>query len=366
MLRLSSFGKVLPEDQREYVEISRELYDRIWRPIEEHVVDRDLVLIAPDDALNLVSFAGLMDRDSTYLIEKSTIHYLTCGRDLMRLKERSKIGSGLLAFGDPDFDAAASARLQDSHRPEDSVGSAGYHATRNVRSGCVELAQTRLSPLPETRDEVEQILAHWQQATDERAVAYFDSDASEEKFKREAPGYRVIHLATHGYFLTGECRPESPDTMSESARGDFDENPLLLSGLFVAGANLHGADADSSGAEDGVLTAYEVSALDLEGTDLVVLSACETALGEIDAGEGVYGLRRAFQMAGARTVVSALWPISDKATSETLSRLYEETGHTVPEQLRTLQLERIRALREAGELDHPVRWAAFIAIGAWE
>jgi CHAT domain-containing protein len=139
----------------------------------------------------------------------------------------------------------------------------------------------------------------------------------------------------------------------------------LLSGLFLAGANLHGEGADDLGAEDGILTAEEVTAMNLDGTQLVVLSACETGLGEVKSGEGVYGLRRPFQMAGARTVISALWPVSDEVTAEMMSRLYERKDESLPEIIRQLQLETITALRSQNRVDHPFSWAAFIAVGDW-
>jgi CHAT domain-containing protein len=118
--------------------------------------------------------------------------------------------------------------------------------------------------------------------------------------------------------------------------------------------------------DDGVLTAYEVAAMDLHGTEMVVLSACETGLGDVYQGEGVYGLRRAFQMAGARTVISALWSVPDKETAAIVSELYAATAETIPEKLRRIQLKRIAELRAAQMADHPYRWAAFIALGDWQ
>ena len=185
-------------------------------------------------------------------------------------------------------------------------------------------------------------------------MAFYGGDASEERFKSDAPGNRVIHLATHGYFLGGAC---------DSGGAFVGENPLLLSGLFLAGANLHGRDADSLGAEDGILTAYEVSAMDLEGTELVVLSACETGLGEMTEGEGVYGLRRAFQIAGARTVVSALWPVGDEETAELMGRIYQGGDLGIADVMRKVQMEEIHVLRSRGQVDHPFTWGAFIALG---
>jgi CHAT domain-containing protein len=108
-----------------------------------------------------------------------------------------------------------------------------------------------------------------------------------------------------------------------------------------------------------------VSAMDLEGTELVVLSACETGLGRVEEGEGVYGLRRAFQMAGARTVISALWPVSDEATADMMGRLYEREDESIPETMRRIQLGKIEELRQEGQPDHPFTWGGFIALGDW-
>jgi CHAT domain-containing protein len=120
------------------------------------------------------------------------------------------------------------------------------------------------------------------------------------------------------------------------------------------------------GLEDGILTAYEVSAMDLTGTEMVVLSACETGLGRVEEGEGVYGLRRAFQMAGARTVISALWPVSDEETAGLMGDLYTRTGESIPETMRRIQLKRIEAIRAGNGPDHPYTWAGFIALGDWD
>lgn len=353
-------------DRHKYKEISEELFNRIWQPIERYVADKELVLIAPDGALNMVSFAGLTGGDGKYLIEKHAVHYLSAGRDVIRFKQEVEPGSGLFALGDPDYDATALARLSiPEETPSDSLPEPDLYAVRNIRSGCGELKDITVNPLPFTRSEVESVAESWAASLDEPVAVYFGSDASEEKFKAEAPSKRVIHLATHGYFLEGACQPDIPKRGFGDDVGFVGENPLLLSGLFFAGANLHGEGADSVGAEDGILTAYEVSAMDLEGTELVVLSACETGLGEVKEGEGVYGLRRAFQMAGARTVISALWPVSDKTTADMMSRLYDRKGESLPETIRRIQLKSINELRSQNKADHPFSWGAFIALGDW-
>ena len=144
------------------------------------------------------------------------------------------------------------------------------------------------------------------------------------------------------------------------------ENPLLLSGFALAGANRRTAAAP--GEEDGILTAEEIAGLDLTGTEWAVLSACESGLGAIAAGEGVLGLRRAFQIAGARTVIMSLWPVEDEATHRWMKALYEHRllDHmSTAESVQQASLDLLHARRAAGESTHPFFWAGFVAAGDW-
>lgn len=354
------------KQKEDYQSIAQELYDAIVRPVEKHLENNRQVLVAPDGALNLISFAGLIDDNGKYLIEKYSIHYLSAARDLIRLSDPGESGQNLFALADPDYDATAEARLGESDDVLYASVDPGDHSTnRNVRSGCGDLRELTVDPLPYTRKEVEGIVLHWNASNEESAIVYFGAGASEENFKAEATGKRIIHLATHGYYLEGYCNPEQETQGTGEESRFIGENPLLLSGLLFAGANLHGQDLDSWMAEDGILSAYEVSAMDLDGTDMVVLSACETGLGEVRDGEGVYGLRRAFQLAGARTVVCALWPVADKQTVELMAELYQTSQESLPDRIRRVQLAQIAKLRAAGLSDHPFTWAAFIATGDW-
>ncbi len=351
-------------NEKDYKRISDEIYQLVWKPIENELGQPEIVFIAPDGALNLVSFAGLMDDTGKYLTEKFPIHYLSSGRDLLRLKEKPPSGSGLLALGDPDYDAPASARL--STRPvqaaADTLLASVFPIVRNVRSGCKELREIKVSRLPQTRQEVELISKRWKEESKEPVRVYFGAQACEETFKADAPGSKVIHLATHGYFVSPEYLQRPQRRSIDPLETFVGENPLLHSGLFLAGSNLHGKGADSLGCEDGILTAEEVAGMDLEGTELVVLSACETGLGEVKLGEGVYGLRRAFQMAGVRTVISALWPVSDQTTAELMGRLYSPKKGNIPQLMQRMALNQIKELRKKGQSDHPYSWGAFIAL----
>ena len=366
MFRAANLGTIpSPAYKEEYRSINQRLFSRIWLPLEKYLAGHNLVFIAPDGELNTVSFAGLMDQDGHFLIEEFALQYLSSGRDIFRYHNGETQTMGLFAIGDPDYDAPGYARAGDISTEGYVMADRKYSVPRNIRSGCGRLNEIFLGPLPGTRDEIKAVSSAWEESFREPIYAFFGPGASEENFKRKAPGCRAIHLATHGYFLDGSCRIDAPQDEHAQDNGWVGENPLLRSGLFLAGSNLHGAGSDSIGIEDGILTAYEVSAMDLEGTDLVVLSACETGLGDIQVGEGVYGLRRAFQMAGAHTVISALWPLSDQYVSELLGDLYRRKDISLAEVMRRMQLARIAGLRQKGQSDHPVSWAAFIAVGDW-
>jgi tetratricopeptide (TPR) repeat protein len=348
-------------NQTVYASVSDNLFSLVWRPFAALVKNASTVFIAPDGDLSLVSFAGLLDDDRKYLIEKYPIHYLASGRDLIRMQDKAPSGSGLLAMGDPDFE-----RLSQS-APAASISVPLVLAAFNLRSSCEALNKLRVAALPGTRREVESVVMQWKRSGAEAALACFDSGATEECFKQQAPGKRVIHLATHGFYISEECKPiRSLHALQESLESSVGENPFLQSGFLLAGANRHGNGANEPGGDDGIVTAEAVAAMNLQGTDLVVLSACETGLGAVKSGEGVYGLRRAFQVAGARTVISALWPIDDKATAEFMGRLFAAKDETIAQTMQSTALNRLASLRAARKSDHPFYWAAFVAMGDWK
>ena len=182
------------------------------------------------------------------------------------------------------------------------------------------------------------------------------SAATEGAVKDRAGGRRILHFATHGFFLGEEC----PD------RAVTRENPLLRSGLALAGANLRNSAA--AGQEGGILTAEEAASLDLEGADWVVLSGCDTGLGELSAGEGVLGLRSAFLEVGARTVITSLWPVRDDEALVWMSQLYQSRiarNRSTARAVRDATLHALRQRRDAKRSTHPFHWASFLAVGDW-
>jgi CHAT domain-containing protein len=170
---------------------------------------------------------------------------------------------------------------------------------------------------------------------------------------------RVVHLATHGFFLGAWCEESSATPGSTAAPA-----PLLLAGLALAGANdrMHGATDEN----DGILMAEEIATLDLQGVEWAVLSACDTGIGVPRAGEGLFGLRRMFQIAGARTVIVTLWPVVDRTTREWMTTTYRDrfvAGRATADAVRDATIRIIASRRARHESTHPAYWAAFVAIG---
>lgn len=362
LLKVSELGHPpLEAHAREYAGIARRLYTAALGPLEARIRKSDMILFAPDGTLNLVSFAGLSDDRGKYVIEEHAVAYLSAGRDLLRLKHEMPDGKGAVAIGDPDFDASVELRRTQSEGITVASAVAGGSSLRSVRSACPNIWSEVVSALPGTREEVDRVAAAWQGIPISPARRFVGAGATEDNFKRFAPRSRMVHIATHGFFREKGC-----ERAIGGDEGGLDENPLLRSGFFLAGANLHGAGADSAGCEDGIVTASEVSEMDFAGTRIVVLSACETALGDVQEAEGTYGLRRAFQMAGARSVVSALWPVSDETSATMMGEIYSRSRAPLIERIREIELDQIGELRKNGLSDHPQNWAAYIVTGDWK
>ena len=158
-------------------------------------------------------------------------------------------------------------------------------------------------------------------ANDSQPTLLTGVQADEQEFKTLAPGHRVLHLATHGFFLDEACDSGPATKDARSTRSVHRENPLRLSGLAFVGANRH--EPPAQGEDDGILTSEEISTVDLRAVDWVVLSACDTGVGDVRPGEGVFGLRRAFSIAGARSLVMSLWPVEDASARQWMAALYD-------------------------------------------
>jgi CHAT domain-containing protein len=320
---------------------------QVWDPMEPALAQSRRIFLTPAGALNLVDFGALPAADEGYLAEHTAVlHYLSAERDAVPAAT-GKIGSGLLAFGNPSVNGTA--RI---------AGRAVATQLRGDGTGCVEYGSMRFAALPASAREVREIAALWREGGEGAVFEGTGEAANESAFKANSSGKRVVHVAAHAFFVGNGCR-----TAAASAAGD---NPLLLAGFALAGAN----DRHSAGTsgEDGIVTAEEVAAMDLQGVEWAVLSGCETGVGKLLPGEGVFGLRRAFQMAGARTVIMSLWPVDDQATRAWMTALYREhlTKHRgTADAVRAASLAALAKRRAGGLSTHPFYWAGFIAAGDW-
>lgn len=321
-------------------EIARSLDEQVMRPVRPLLGGARRLVVAPAGALALVPFGALVDEDGQWLVERYAISYVTSGRDLLMQDDAAPARGEPVVVAAPDFGARGEAA--------DAAG---------------VLARVTFPPLSGTREEADALAKVWPKAT-----VLTGADATEAAVRAvHAP--RVLHLATHGFFLGGDAGNGAGKRalVLEGVAGaapPAPPNPLLGSGVALAGANQHASAADASGAhDDGVLTATEAAGLDLVGTKLVVLSACETGIGRVDGAEGVTGLRRALVIAGAEAVVMSLWKVDDAATRDLMVAYHRELakGGGRSESLRSAEL----ALLASPERRHPYYWASFIASGDW-
>jgi CHAT domain-containing protein len=370
VLRAGSIG----EAENSYRAAGIALRQKVWDPLRPHLDGASMVFVVPDGTLNLVSLAALPVGSTRYLIDQGpVIHYLSAERDLVSSPSPSAPTGGLLAIGGAAFDDASSfTKASTRPVPGARAGSNGSAAASTLRATCGTLQSMRFEPLAGTGREVHEVARLW---TGSPSQILENREATERAFKRDAPGRRVLHLATHGFFLDGLCPPAAVGTRSvgglstgrqSQSKLGLGESPLLLAGLALAGANRRAAAGPAD--EDGILTAEEVTALNLEGVEWAVLSACDTGLGEVKAGEGVIGLRRAFQIAGVRTVIMSLWSVDDQAARLWMRTLYERrlqknlsTAQAMHEASRSV----LRDRRARGQSTHPFYWAGFVAAGDW-
>ena len=322
--------------------LARKVDRMVMQPLRPLLGTTRRVLLSPDSVLNLVPFAALVDEHSQYLIQRYTFTYLTSGRDLLRMQIKQESKSVPFVLADPAFDG------------QPTVGSLAQRDIKPVYGGSqsgvlsIDFANAKFKSLPGTAGEAQALK---QMLPD--AVVLTREQATKAALKQVSRPY-LLHIATHGFFL-----PDLKLNSGETTTSMRVENPLLRSGLALAGANVHKGQSD----DDGILTALEAAGLDLWGTKLVVLSACNTGVGEVKNGDGVYGLRRAFVLAGSETQVMSLWSVSDQGTKELMVEYYKRLlrGEGRGEALRQVQLQMLKNPKRS----HPFYWASFIQSGEW-
>src|SRR5262249_54143663 len=278
----------LREPNRSYAkQLAQTVSEKVFHPLQSLVADDKRLLVSPDSQLDLIPFEVLVDDQGRYLVERFSITYLTTGRDLLRMRAPRTSQSAPVLLADPLYGEPKDTLVASAAVPQ--VGPANPRAARRSVTTSTSFSSLYFAPLDGTRAEARSIQALFPEA---RVLA---GDQASESALEQLNAPRILHIATHGFFLqdTSQNAAGGPGTAATEP-----ENPLLRSGLALSGAN-----RVKDGKGEGILTALEASNLNLWGTKLVTLSACDTGVGEVKDREGVYGLRRSFFLAGAETLV---------------------------------------------------------------
>jgi len=342
------------QSERKLKTITSKLYNKLFAPLTARSGGAKDIFISPDGEISLLPFEIYTCPDGQYAIEKFKMSYLSSGRDLLRFKQKRKSSRWAMIMADPAFDLSGEAIAENSgiEREEFPALPSTAASVRGV-SQCLDFL---FPPLPESLREAGAIREALEKKGGLEIRLYSGDRAREEILKEMNPSPWILHLATHGFF----CEDFNP------GQEERYENPLIRAGLAFTGANHSGPGIgdQSLPGEDGILTAFEASGLNLNETELVILSACETGVGEVRHGEGVYGLRRAFQHAGAQTIVMSMWRVPEKQTCRMMVDFYKHwlAGEGKREALRQAALNILNSHREkyAG---HPYFWGAFVLVG---
>ena len=298
-------------------------YDQYWAPIETGLQNKKVIYFSPDGVFNQINLNTLRKPGGNYFINRYDLTILGNSKDLIALKSKKAAAGGKNAtlLGFPDY------------------GGSG------------------IAPLPGTKTEIDGI-ANILKPSGFQLNVLTQASATESKLKSvKSPA--LLHIATHGYFLKDADKSSSAFGV---AMENANDNPLLRSGIMLAGAAKTVAGAampNLSSNDNGVLTAYEAMNMNLEGTQLIVLSACETGLGEVKAGEGVYGLQRAFLVAGADALIMSLWKVDDAATQQLMKNFYAGWIRLGNKQKAFKQAQ----LQLMGKYKEPYYWGAFVMMG---
>lgn len=302
-------------------------YDAFWAPIQKEIGKAATIYLSPDGVYNQINLEAIPTPDGNYILDNANIVLVSNTKDiyLKKIKSRNAAENTAAMFGNPSFYLA--------------------------NAGEASVAQ-----LPGTEKEINQIDFLLKQKGWNTKV-YVEKTATEESIK-ELNNERIVQVATHGFYKpTEEITLESE---LESNEAQLAKNPLMRSGLLLKGAGdlLDKTDYNYN-MENGILTAYEAMNLNLDRTDLVVLSACETGLGQLEAGEGVYGLQRAFLVAGAKVLIMSMFKVDDDATQRLMLKFYQKWMNSG--NLRQSFVDAKKELR--ADYPEPIYWGAFMMIG---
>ena len=327
------------------------LYELVWKPLEAHIPAGGKVYFAPAGSLHQIAFAAIPVPGDTLLSRRHRLHQLSALSQMLKTAQLPPPAS-IAIYGGIDYDAGAKERSSQLGNPLPQQGVVSRSLSPDLtRSGT-------WSYLPGTRSEA-QAIGTMAQSRNLQLQSLTGAAALEERYKRTAaaPSPDAIHIATHGFFFPD---PKLKTSAMETP-GDhvfrLSDNPLNRAGLLFAGANLSWQGKAEAGLEDGILTAYEAANVPLQNTQLVTLSACETGLGDIRGSEGVFGLQRAFKMAGAEYLLMSLWKVPDAETAAFMEQFYSRwfSGQRIEAAFHGTQQEMQRRYPDA-----PYKWAAFV------
>ncbi len=384
-----------PNSIKEAKRTGRILAQKIWDPVVRYSGNTHEVFLAADGRLNLVPYGALVTSVQTYVIESVLLHYLNSGRDLLTEGNLESPRQPPVFAAAPCFDSVRECANKQDQNLQSAACSFAYISNSTAMSTESTIRLRSFNPatdifenedIAETRREVCNISNLFEGVT-----VLLGADFTEAAIKR-VHGPAILHLATHAYYIPTRIAETDRDLLSDETleifrlpvrafvypeiwrpsgnKGRFgpfledstlELDPFVRSGLALSGANVH----SSPEGEDGILTALEASALDLVGTELVVLSACDTGVSDVVSRGGIAGLRRALSIAGAQSEVISLWSVNDTATRSLMVEYYQRLlhGEGRAEALRTAQLKMLQS--GAKPLDHPFYWASFIQSGAW-
>ncbi len=343
-------------DQNLYLQShGRQLFRSLFQPVFQKCLSKPQPngfhswVLSPDGQLNLLPFESLILPDGQFLIEEHVVRYVTTSRELLFPDKpaQKRHSRKAFLFADPAFSVPSEKRQK------------GLEETNPILRAFRE-DHVCFEPLHGTQTEIQQIT---KLLTENQipVVAFSGINATRNTlFSAQSPW--ILHIATHGFFLqksvrsSDESRPRGVDVLSPSFR----------SGMVMSGINnLIQGKALPKDFHSPILTSYDIFGIDLFGTELVILSACETGVGEIENGEGVMGLRRAFLTAGAKTLMGSLWKVPDSSTQKLMRAFYQNllTGMPKSQSLRKAQLNLINEFRMQGQFPSPWEWAGFVSIG---
>jgi CHAT domain-containing protein len=334
---------------------SKNIYELIWQPLELQLAGIKKIYYSPAGQLHKISFAALSGNPGSNLSDKYDLVRLNTTGDVNKLSGSVNTLQGkLVLFGGIQYDAD-SVVLKNAAL----AGSKKNLVSRSLPAGLNRDAMDNFYYLKGSEKEISTITGMAERKNIE-VSALSGIKATEESFKELNGSYSplILHLATHGFFFPDPTREKVSRYTAGKVFQDADE-PLLRSGLALAGANYSWKGKSLQGVQDGILTAYEVANMYLPNTKLAVLSACETGLGDIAGSEGVYGLQRAFKIAGAEHLVMTLWKVPDEESASFMELFYKElfNGKTIASSFREAQTAMKNKYR-----NDPYRWAAWILV----